>query len=337
MTPQVVQRAGRYTSYRRLRPPMYDMTATHKASTAAKAFRDSGQDSRERGREKTLKVLEWVYRWRWIAPDLVPQLVGAQSRGFASGLVAKGLLHEVQTYQATASGCPGKILFLTKAGHRLLLESGFFNRRNYTFGNRFNEKLLMHDSVVQRVTLEWLQSERRAEEQPRDYITQYEYRDDLPVDALGPKRPDVVWLRANTSGDLLMTAIEVELTRKNAEQLPKFRRQCIQMLEKRAIEDVLILAPSTGLLEAYAKALAAHTEWTWTEELTGLTQFERISADDARRFKFTHLAGTPMRLDREGVGQLLQVTNPTWLRHSAEHQAEETRPAPRRSLWDLLV
>lgn len=312
------------------------MTTTHNASIAAQAFRATGQDSRKRGLEKTIAVLSWIYRWRWVAPDLVPQLVGAQSRGFASSLVRKGLLHEVQTYQATASGCPGKILFLTKAGHRLLLESGFFNRRNYTFGNRFNEKLLMHDSVVQRVTLEWLQSERSEDEQPRDYITQYEYRDDLPVDALGPKRPDVVWFRQNTSGDSLMTAIEVELTRKNAEQLPKFRRQCMQMLEKRAIEDVLILAPSAGLLEAYSKALSAGTEWTWTEELTGLTQFERISADDARRFKFTHLAGTPMRLDREGVGQLLQVTNPTWLAHLAEHQDEETRPAQRCSLRDLL-
>jgi len=299
------------------------MNTTQKASLAAKAFRDTGHDSRARGLEKTLAVLSWVYRWRWIAPELVPQLVSAQSRGFAASLVKKGLLHEVQTYQATARGCPGKILFLTKAGHRFLLENGFFNRRNYTFGNRYNEKLLMHDSVVQRVTLDWLQAERRNDEQPRDYITQYEFREDLPVDALGPKRPDAVWLRQNTSGDTLLTAIEVELTRKNAEQLPKFRRQCMQMLEKNAIEDVLILAPQTGLIEAYKKALGAGIEWTWTLELTGTTQFERLSESDARRFKFTALQGTPLRIDKTEVNELLHVTNKEWLRHSAEYSAAE--------------
>jgi len=208
------------------------MNTTQKASLAAKAFRDTGHDSRARGLEKTLAVLSWVYRWRWIAPELVPQLVSAQSRGFAASLVKKGLLHEVQTYQATARGCPGKILFLTKAGHRFLLENGFFNRRNYTFGNRYNEKLLMHDSVVQRVTLDWLQAERRNDEQPRDYITQYEFREDLPVDALGPKRPDAVWLRQNTSGDMLLTAIEVELTRKNAELLPVTNQEWLRHSEE---------------------------------------------------------------------------------------------------------
>lgn len=306
---------------------MYDMTATHNASIAARAFRESGQDSRARGHEKTLAVLSWVYRWRWVAPDLVPQLVGAQSRGFASGMVVKGLLHEVQTYQATASGCPGKILFLTKAGHRLLEGSGFFNKRNYTFGNRYNEKLLMHDSVVQRATLDWLQSEHSDDEQPRDYITQYEYRDDLPNDALGPKRPDVVWLRQNTSGDKLLTAVEVELTRKNAEQLPKFKRQCMQMLKKSQIEDVLILSPSPSLLGAYSKALAAGSEWTWTKEFTGTTQFERMSSEDARRFKYAHLVKTPLRLDRTEVGRLLAVTNTEWLRHSAENFPENSHCA----------
>lgn len=314
------------------------MTTTHNASIAAQAFRATGQDSRTRGLEKTIVVLSWIYRWRWVSPDLVPQLVGAQSRGFASSLVQKGLLHEVQTYQATASGCPGKILFLTKAGHRLLLESGFFNRRNYTFGNRFNEKLLMHDSVVQRVTLDWLQSERDNDEQPRDYVTQYEYREDLPSDALGPKRPDVVWLRQNTSGDILLTAVEVELTKKNAEQLPKFRRQCMQMLEKRKIEDVLILAPSQGLLDAYGRALVAGAEWSWTLELTGTTQFERISAEDAHRFKFSYLGKKPMRLDREHIGQLLQVTNREWLRHSKENlPQEEPRQTLQGSLLDFLA
>lgn len=285
---------------------MYEQK-TQAAALAAKDFNASGLASQERGRQKTLAVLQWVYRWRWTSPELIPQIVGAKSRAFAGSLVKKGLLNEVRTYAGTADGNPAKLLFLTKAGERYLQNHEFESWRGYVFGNRYNAKTLMHDLRVQREALSWLQSSHSNDEQ-RSYLTPHEYRDGLPEGALASKRPDCLLIRTNGAGDAYITALEVELTAKNHDLLAKMRRQTLQMLAQGFIHDVLVLTPTDRIRDAYRASYAAGVNWSYTDPLTDTTQHCQVTRREA----------AAVHVQTLGQAQPTQVLDPIWNAHAEE-------------------
>lgn len=296
---------------------------TQAAALAAKDFNATGMASQERGRQKTLAVLQWVYRWRWTSPELIPQIVGAQSRAFAGSLVKKGLLCEVKTYAGTADGNPAKLLFLTKAGERYLQNYEFESWRGYVFGNRYNAKTMAHDLRVQREVLTWLQ-EAHSDDEQRSYLTPHEYRNGLPEGALGPKRPDAVLVRTNAAGDDYLTALEVELTPKNRDLLDKMRRQTLQMLASKVVADVLVLVPTERVRSAYRAAYAVGAKWSYWDEVTGTTQHKQVSQQQARAVHVQTL----------GQRQPTPVLDQAWLAHAQELRQHYE---PARDIRQLLL
>lgn len=300
---------------------MYDRK-TRSAALAAQAFHATGMASQERGRQKALAVLQWVYRWRWTTPELIPQIVGAQSRAFAGSLVKKGLLCEVKTYAGTADGNPAKLLFLTKAGERYLQNYEFESWRGYVFGNRYNAKTMAHDLRVQREVLMWLQ-ESHSDDEQRSYLTPHELRDGLPEGALGPKRPDAVLVRSNRAGDDYLTALEVELTQKNRDLLDKMRRQTLQMLACGVIADVLVLTPTDRVSASYRAAYAVGAPWSYSDEVTGTTQHRQVTRKQA----------SAVHVQTLGLRQPTPVLDQVWLAHAQELRQHNE---PARDVRQLL-
>lgn len=301
---------------------MYDHK-TSNAALAAQAFHATGVASQERGRQKALAVLQWVYRWRWTTPELIPQIVGAQSRAFAGSLVKKGLLCEVKTYAGTADGNPAKLLFLTKAGERYLQNYEFESWRGYVFGNRYNAKTMQHDLRVQREVLNWLQ-EQHSDDEQRSYLSPYELRDGLPKGALGPKRPDAVLVRSNRAGDDYLTALEVELTPKNRELRARMATQTLQMLACGVVHDVVVLTPTDNVRDAYRASYAVGAPWSYDDDLTGTTQHRQVTPQQA----------SAVHVQTLGQRQPTPVLDQAWLAHAQELRQHDE---PARDIRQLLL
>lgn len=268
------------------------MSTTNASNAAANTLAVRGMTSRERGEEKERQVLEWVYRWRWVAPSLIPQIVGAKSKALGPKLVRKGYLCEVTTHAGTVgNGYPEKLLFLTKEGRSRLIELGFEAQYDFAISKIFNAANLKHDNIVQRLTLDWLQA--APEGVYREYTTPAELKF-ISSDYIGHKRPDSLWIQSDAWVAHECLALELELTPKHKDRLTGFINGCLAM--KNAMQPmvnavIVVALADKAVLRGYAARVAPGQQRAlWDNDARAYGAPIRISESDSRFFRFAKLA-----------------------------------------------
>lgn len=265
---------------------------TLNATAAAKEWAATTTISaQERGRQKERLALEWAYRWRWVAPGLIPQIVGAKSRAFSAELVRKGYLTEVTTHAGTiGNGYPEKILFLTKRGRARLIELGYEAQYDLAVSKLFNAANLKHDNVTQKLTLDWLQA--APEGVYREYSTPAELKF-VSSDYIGHKRPDALWIQQDSYGAHETLALELELSPKHADRLTGFVNGCLAMKNAQVpmVAAVVVVAMADkAVLKGYAKRVQpGQTRAIWDQDARAYGEPIRLTEADSRFFRFARL------------------------------------------------
>lgn len=267
------------------------MSTTNASNAAANTLAVRGLTSRERGEEKERQVLEWVYRWRWVAPSLIPQIVDAKNKGLGPKLVRKGYLVEVTTHAGTVgNGYPEKLLFLTKEGRARLVELGFEAQYDFAISKIFNAANLKHDNLVQRLTLDWIKA--APEGVYREYASPAELKF-VSSDYIGNKRPDALWIQSDAWGAHECLALELELTPKHKDRLTGFINGCLAM--KNAMQPmvkgvVVVALADQAVLKSYAKRVApGQTRAVWDQDARAYGAPIRLTEGDSRFFRFAKL------------------------------------------------
>lgn len=267
------------------------MDTTNASNAAANALAARGMTSRQRGEEKERQVLEWVYRWRWVAPSLIPQIVGTKSKALGPKLVRNGYLCEVVTHAGTVgNGYPEKLLFLTKEGRARLVELGFEANYDFAISKIFNAANLKHDNTVQHITLNWLQA--APEGVYREYSTPAELKF-VSSDYIGYKRPDCLWIQSDAWGGHETLALELELSPKHKDRLTGFINGCLAMKNamQPMVQGVVVVAlADRAVLRSYAARVApGQTRAVWDNDARAYGDPIRLSQADSEFFRFARL------------------------------------------------
>jgi hypothetical protein len=201
------------------------------------AYLKYGASPRQRGREKALKALDWVYRWGWAAPATIDQLNGEQARGLAKRLVDRGLLVATKTQAGYGfEYVPAKMLTLSKFGIneierersqlREILEAQNANKASMTMlleykvdPYRINQNNLRHDNIVQLATLNKIKAGEVIE-----FFTERELKHFSKKEV---KQPDAVWRLISDE----LASIELELSGKWDRAFALFVHKTIQTLD----------------------------------------------------------------------------------------------------------
>jgi hypothetical protein len=234
-----------------------------------KAYLETGTSPRQRGRDKALNALDWVYRWGWAAPATIDQLNGEKARGLAKRLVDKGLLVATKTQAGFSfEHMPAIMLTLSKFGineierHRSalreILEPQKANKQSMTMlleykidPYRINQNNLRHDNIVQLVTLnKWKAGELD------EFFTERELKF---FSEKGIKQPDAIWKLA--SGELVY--VEVELSSKWDKAFALFIDKTIKTLgtDKPKANLCFILFDAEATKERYQAAFMAGAKY----------------------------------------------------------------------------
>jgi len=215
-----------------------------------------GRTPRERGEEKTLAVLDWVYRWTWTSPTTAETLGGAQRSGLAARLVKKGYLRSTRT--AAGGGEPGvplNILTLTERGLMHIERTREVLLPYEMDPYRIRQSKLRHDQIAQMATAKQLQNGNIS-----GYLSEKEMA--MPS-KLRVKQPDVCWVIGDTK-----TAIEVELTAKWDRDLDEFVAASIASLTEidgvTRFNFITIVSDSRAIISRYRAAFqpkSGYGEW----------------------------------------------------------------------------
>lgn len=271
--------------------PIYGMSTKNAYEAAAKALAARGMTSRQRGDEKTLQVLTWTYRWRWVTPAIIQQITGTRNQSFPSKLVQAGYLCEVPTHFGTGgNGYPSKLLFLTRKGRARLTELGFEAQQDFSLTKSFNSHTLRHDNIVQSLTLDWLNS--APEGIARDYVTPAELRY-LGSEYLGYKRPDALWQQSDAYGRTETLGLELELSPKHSSKLTGFINGCLAMRTAQVpiVDAVVVVAlAEQAVMRGYKLRTAeGQSRAVWDADARAYGPAMRISADESSFFRFARL------------------------------------------------
>jgi hypothetical protein len=221
----------------------------HEQLMAHRAKKLAGKTPLERGREKMLFGLFWVYRWGWSSPGLVNLASGSKDKGLAARLVKQGFLKSTTpTGGNLFKRVPSQILTLTPDGVALM-------QRNIdgSLGTNYTDKYtllnLQHDYVVQK-----LSSAAFLENQISDFNTPLQMTG-KSMD--GIKQPDAIWF----SDDYAQIGIEVELDGKWNMRFDQFVHKCIGFAaEQETVDEVTydrqvrIFVETKALLDRYQHA-----------------------------------------------------------------------------------
>ena len=228
-----------------------------------------GRTPRERGEEKTLAVLDWIYRWTWASPTTAEILGGAQRSGLAARLVKKGYLRSTRTAAGGGErGVPLTILTLTERG-LMHIERKRESLLAYEMDPyRVRQNKLRHDQIAQMATAKQLQNGNIS-----GYLSEKEM---ALCSKRGVKQPDVCWLIGDTK-----TAIEVELTAKWDRDFDEFVAGCIASLTEKdgvaRFNFITIVSDSRAIVSRYRagfQADSSYGEWVkndggkWTKPTT---------------------------------------------------------------------
>lgn len=209
---------------------------------------------RQRGHQKTIWALDWIYRWGWSSPSTIETVGGAIRSGLAARLVRKGLLARTKTEAAGAiRGVPAYILTLTELGLAEIERNRETLLRYEIDPYRINQSQIRHYQLAQSATANALDSGTIA-----DYQTERELAE---ASQSGVKQPDVIWLMPDGS----KIGVEVELTAKWDRRLDEFIRACLlAVTDTQAgpakLDKIAVVSDSQAILKRYRAACAPGAE-----------------------------------------------------------------------------
>lgn len=221
-----------------------------------------GRTPRERGEEKTLAVLDWIYRWTWASPTTAETLGGAQRSGLAARLVKKGYLRSTRTAAGGGErGVPLTILTLTERG-LMHVERKRDSLLPYQMDPyRVRQSQLRHDQITQIATAKQLQ---------KGNISGYLSEKEMALQSKrGVKQPDVCWVMGDTK-----TGIEVELTAKWDRDLDDFVAASIASLAEKdgtaRFNFITIVSDSQAIISRYRAAFQPESSYgDWAKNDAG--------------------------------------------------------------------
>lgn len=220
---------------------------TSKARMAA-VERMQGLTPQERGVEKRLEVLSWIYRWGWSSAQVIHEWLGLQRRGFTTRLEKQGFLQShVMPYAGGVKGVPDRIYTLTELG---VNEVEAYRPPTYIEAYRINlnQQQIRHDLIVQRLAVLGLHD-------PAAYYSHCYTPAEMTL-ALGledtDKRPDLIFLDDQTG---ILTAVELELSRKKGREWDQTRIRIAKALNEKKVHTFLIVSNSDAILEQYRRQL----------------------------------------------------------------------------------
>lgn len=223
----------------------------------------AGRSTLERGRERALTALTWIYRWGWGSSTTLETLVGTQRSGLAQRLVNSGLLVSTKTHsRRNEKFLPGSFLTLTHDGKHLVeidrIEPIHYDHRP----DRINQNHLLHDEMAQRAT-----AERLASGLIKDYHSEKEMR---ARGQNGVKNPDAVWIFP----DGKKVSVEIELSPKWERDLHTFVHSSLTSLSHKSgparFDELIILTDAPSILKRYQEAFKPGAKfWTWRKNDAG--------------------------------------------------------------------
>jgi hypothetical protein len=232
----------------------YDRTEQLKNAREAAEAMMGDMSPRERGHQKTLWALDWVYRWGWSSPSTLETVGGAMRSGLAARLVRKGLLARTKTEAAGAiRGVPAYILTLTELGLSEIERHRESLLRYELDPYRVNQSQIRHYQLAQSATANALESGAIA-----DFQTERELAE---ASQPGVKQPDVIWLMPDDS----KIGVEVELTAKWDRRLDEFVRACwLAVTDTQTgparLDKIAVVSDSQAILKRYRAACTPGAE-----------------------------------------------------------------------------
>lgn len=226
-----------------------------------------GKTTKERGLEKTIQAVNWVYKWGYTFPTILDQIGNVKARGLTAKLVKQGVLKETKTgLSAGFKNVPNKILTLTHLGVQIA-ETHMEIQYGYEIDPyRIRQDQLCHYLIAQKLTIGAVNNKKI-----QNFETEKEY---AAFSTNGVKQPDVIWLGNNDD----IIGIEVELSGKWERKLDQFVDACISALKFNKNGDprldyIIIFAESDALLKRYKAAFEADYKYSkWVKNQRGYWQ-----------------------------------------------------------------
>ena len=174
-----------------------------------------GETPQQRGSQKIMDVLTWLYRFGVSTADIINLVSGQLKPGFAKRLADKGLI--VATL--TESGQPKYFYTLSQEGHDIAASYAPIPiRYRYFEPYKIKQSKFSHDFCAQRLSLE--ASKRNGFEVHSQAQIAVRHK-------AGAKIPDAVWV----DKDKQRIAVEVEFTQKSKRDLDQTITAIIRSLE----------------------------------------------------------------------------------------------------------
>jgi hypothetical protein len=245
---------------------MTNTVQIHSNTTIARAVlkeKLAGRSTLERGKERTMTALEWIYRWGWASSTTIEILVGTQRSGLAQRLVKSGLVMGTKTQsRRNEKFLPGSFFTLTVDGKHMV-EANRTEPMHYEHRpDRVNQNHLLHDEMAQRAT-----AERLASGVISDYRSEKEMK---AKSQTGVKHPDVAWLYPCGK----KVSVEIELSPKWERDLDVFVHSSLLSLSTKngpaRFEELVFITDAPAIFKRYQEALKPAAKfWTWQKNESG--------------------------------------------------------------------
>lgn len=223
-----------------------------------------GQSPTERGEEKLIWALNWVYRWGWSSAKTIDRVGGSKCAGLAARLVRARYLEATRTESGLAQkDLPSHILTLTSDGLARIQRERDILLPYSTDPAKVRQDQLRHYQMAQTVTIEALHAQK---------IEAYSVEKEMAeVSVDGVKQPDIFWVLQGGAG----AAVEIELNPKWGRAMDVFVRGCVLALsatpgQPPRFDFVFVISDSNALLKRYSAALSAGSTYAlWTKDANG--------------------------------------------------------------------
>lgn len=244
------------------------MTFTEKFYTARKLALN-GKTTTERGEEKILAALDWLYRWGNSSPSVVDQCAQTKGRGLSAKLVKNGLGKSTKT--ACGSGfknVPAQMLTLTKEGLRVIESRSERLIRYEIDPYKIRQDQLRHYQIAQILTMQAMNAGKIIKFETEKEITK--------ISAYEVKQPDVIWTLENQQ----RIGVEIELTGKWGRASDHQISSCINALTPSdngasALDYILFYSDSPAIIKRYKEAFEpGKTYAKWVKNSQGYWAIE---------------------------------------------------------------
>ncbi|MEX3693032.1 hypothetical protein AB3X91_34360 [Paraburkholderia sp. BR14263] len=208
------------------------------------------KSARQRGEEKTLLALDWIYRWGCSSPSIVDMLSGAAAAGLAARLVRRGLLVKTKTESGGGrKDVPNFILTLSLSGLEEVerVRDALLPYELDPF--KIRQDQLRHTIIAQAATARNVLSGAINGFQSEAEMAQKSKR--------GTKQPDICWLMP----DGRRVGVEVELTAKWGRDLDDFVGACLVATRRREgsnprFDEIWVVTDSPAIERRYKAAFS---------------------------------------------------------------------------------